>query len=241
MLFLKSLWSKLLYSEESQERMFLCSFWAVQQPLMDFIWSLIFQSSLPYHGYRTALLSYPKILCNKFITLRNLAKINLPPRLKTHVRRQTWLNISSSKSQSRNTNLRSTTLLSVLVHQTQNRIQTWCWGPQKAESGLLDFLKSLGLLAETSLVDCVFFCFLVLGVFFGFLGGFEGFFEVFWCFGFWFWCFGVGVFLCFGFGFWCFMGFLVFWFLFCFGLVCLLACVCFVLCCSVSFFLNSVH
>lgn len=202
MLFLKSLWSKLLYSEESQERMFLCSFWAVQQPLMDFIWSLIFQSSLPYHGYRTALLSYPKILCNKFITLRNLAKINLPPRLKRHVRRQTWLNISSSKSQSQNTNLRSTTLLSVLVHQTQNRIQTWCWGPQKAESGLLDFLKSLGLLAATSLVDCVFFWFLVLGVFFYFLGGFEGFFGVFWgvfwCFGFWFWCFGVG-------------GFLVFW------------------------------
>lgn len=101
-------------------------FCAVRQSLMDFIWSLLWKSSLPYHSYRTALLSYLQILCNKFITLRNPTKINLLPVLKMHMRQQTRLNISSSRSQS--TSSRSTTLLSVLVHQiqTQHRIQTWC-------------------------------------------------------------------------------------------------------------------
>lgn len=61
-------------------------FCAVHQSLMDFIWSLLFQSSPPYHGYRTALLSYLQILCNKIITVRNLTKINLPPVLKMHMK-----------------------------------------------------------------------------------------------------------------------------------------------------------
>lgn len=140
-------------------------FCAVHQSLMDFIWSLLFQSGLPYHGYRTALLSYLQILCNKFITLQNPTKINLPPMLKMHMKQQIWLNISSNKSQSTNTNLRSATILSVPLHQvqSQHRTQTWCWGPQAAESGLLDFLKVSWTLGW-SILCCGFF-FVGCGVF----------------------------------------------------------------------------
>lgn len=170
-------------------------FCAVHQSLMDFIWSLLFQSGLPYHDYRTALLSYLQILCNKFITLQNPTKINLPPILKMHMKQQIWLNISSNKSQSTNTNLRSATILSVPLHQvqSQHRTQTWCWGPQAAESGLLDFLKVSWTLGWSVV---------------GFFCGMWGFFWFcccccwFVCFGFILFVWGGGVFVLFHFVSW---------------------------------------
>lgn len=51
-------------------------FYAVHQFLMDFIWSLLFQSSLPYHNYSLALSSLQS-LHNKFI-------VSPSPNLYTH-------------------------------------------------------------------------------------------------------------------------------------------------------------